>query len=250
MEDAPTQESVPLEPPHAPEKPEMTLEPDPTRPDEPEPGSPQDPGFLGFVRRNIWTIGIVFGLLFVTLTRPFLIHRPEPLPVLTELPAFALVDHEGQGFENADLADHVTVFGFVFTRCPSSCPTLSAAMVKFQEHIIRSKLDGHVHLASVTVDPEYDTTEIMAAYADKIGADTRSWRFVTGEPDAVRTFVVEGFQLAVGDKREIAPGVFDIAHSNRLALVDRRGRLRGLFSIDDEGLEQLYHQSLALAREP
>jgi len=225
-------------------------EPDPTRPNEPEPGSPQDPGFLGFVRRNIWTIGIVFGLLFVTLTRPFLIHQPDPLPVLTELPGFALVDHEGAKFSNDALTEHVTVFGFVFTRCPSSCPTLSAAMVKFQEHIVRSKLDDRVHLASVTVDPEHDTAEILAAYAEKIGADTRSWRFVTGDPDAVRAFVVDGFQLAVGEKRQLAPGVFDIAHSNRLGLVDRRGRLRGLYSIDDEGLEQLYHRSIQLAREP
>jgi protein SCO1/2 len=205
---------------------------------------------LGFVRRNIWTIGIVFGLLFVTLTRPFLIHRPDPLPVLTELPAFALTDHEGKPFGNEQLQAHVSVVGFVFTRCPSICPVLSAAMVKFQSHVVRSKLDDRVHLVSVTVDPEFDTPSVMAAYADKIGADTRSWRFVSGEPDEVRTFVIEGFRLAVGQRKEIAPDVFDIAHSNRLALVDRRGRVRGLYSIDDAGLEELYHRSLQLVREP
>jgi protein SCO1/2 len=61
--------------------------------------------------------------------------------------------------------------------------------------------------------------------------------------------VVDGFKLAVGEREDKAePGVYDIAHSTKLALVDRFGNIRGYYSIDEDGLAELYHRTLRVIR--
>ncbi len=206
--------------------------------------------WIAFLRRHIWAVGILFFLVMITGMRFFLIRRPPPPEILGEVPAFTLLNEEGDVFTREDLiaSEKTYVVGFVFTRCPSTCPVISQAMLAFQEQIDRSKLSGHVELLTITVDPEYDTPEVLAAYADSIGADLDNWQFLTGDKAAVESFVVDGFKLAVGERREVDPGVYDIAHSTKLALVDRFGNIRGYYSIDDEGLAELYHRTLRVMR--
>lgn len=217
----------------------------------PEPAPWEQPApWIAFTRKHIWIIGALFFLVMITSMRFFLMRRPPPPEIVGEVPAFTLVDHRGDEFTREKLiaADKTYVVGFVFTRCPSTCPAISRAMVAFQEQIHRSKLDDHVELITVTVDPEYDTPTVLSAYAEKIGADTSNWRFVTGPKTDVERFVVDGFKLAVGELEEVDPGVYDIAHSTKLALVDKFGNIRGYYSIDDEGLQELYHRVVRVIR--
>ncbi|NVB36530.1 SCO family protein [Pseudenhygromyxa sp. WMMC2535] len=206
--------------------------------------------WIKFLRRHIWTVGIVFFVVMITTMRFLLIRRP-PLPeAMGEVPAFTLQDQRGENFTREDMiaADKTWVVGFVFTRCPSTCPAVSRAMLSFQEQIDRSRLNDHVELLTVTVDPEYDTPEVLAAYAADIGADLENWRFLTADEQAIEDFVVGGFKLAVGEREEVEPGVFDIAHSTKLALVDRFGNIRGYYAIDEDGLAELYHRTLRVMR--
>jgi protein SCO1/2 len=214
--------------------------------------------WIMFLRRHIWLIGVVFFLTMITVMRPLLVRRPPPPEIIGEVPAFALMDQRGEAFTREDLlaADKTYVVGFVFTRCPSTCPAVSRAMLSFQEQITRSKLEDRVELISVSVDPEHDTPEVLADYADTLGADLDNWRFLTGSKSAIESFVVDGFMLAVGEREATkAPGspvpeagVYDIAHSTKLALVDRFGNIRGYYSIDSDGLAELYHRTVRVIR--
>lgn len=208
------------------------------------------PDWIVWLRKHIWTIGIVMGLGFVTGSHFLLQQRPEPPPVLLELPDFELVDQNGQAFGPEQMRGKVWVVGFVFTRCQSVCPAISQSMLHFHEqYIAASKIDDEVHMLTVSVDPEYDTPEVLAQYAKELGADLDSWTFVTGDKQAVTDFVVGGFKLAVGDKVEEAePGVFDIAHSTKLALVDRHGGVRFFSATDGESLNELYHRLFPVMR--
>ncbi len=221
----------------------------------PPPTSPAEPWaepapYIKFLRKHIWVIGIVFFFLMITLMRPFLVRRPPPPEVIGEVPAFTLTDQTGQSFTREQLleADRTWVVGFVFTSCPSTCPAVSRAMLMFQEQIERSKLSDRVGLISVTVDPATDTPEVLANYAAELGADQQNWWFLTGEQAEIEDFVVGGFKLAVGEREDKAPGVYDIAHSTKLALVDRFGNIRGYYSIDEEGLAELYHRTVRVIR--
>ena len=206
--------------------------------------------YIKFLRKHIWIIGIFFFLTMITVMRPFLIRRPPPPEIVGEVPAFALLDQDGDRFTREQMIeeDKTWIVGFVFTRCQTTCPAVSRAMLMVQEQIARSRLEEHVEFVSISVDPEYDTPEVLEAYADKIGADRSNWRFVTGEREDIEEFVVDGFKLAVGEPGQNDAGVFDIAHSVKLALVDRFGNIRGYYSIDDEGLAELYHRTVRVIR--
>jgi protein SCO1/2 len=208
------------------------------------------PDWIVWLRKHIWKIGIAMGLTFVTASHFFLQQRPEPPPVLMELPDFSLVDQDGQAFGPDQMRGKVWVVGFVFTRCQSTCPAISQSMVYFQDEYVRaSKIEDQVHMLTVTVDPEYDTPERLKAYAGELGADLDHWTFITGDKKAITDFVVGGFKLAVGDKmEETEPGVFDIAHSTKLALVDRHGGVRFFSSTDGESLNELYHRLFPVMR--
>ena len=214
-----------------------------------EPWTEPAPWIL-FLRKYIWLIGIFFFLTMITVMRPLLVHRPPPPEAVGAVPAFAVLNQDGDAFTREQLLaeDKTWVVGFVFTRCPTTCPAVSRAMLHFQEQIADSKLEGHVELITITVDPEYDSPEVLAAYAEKIGADLSNWRFLTADKSMIESLVVGGFKLAVGEREEVEPGVFDIAHSTKLALVDRFGDVRGYYSIDPDGLNELYHRTLRVMR--
>ena len=97
--------------------------------------------------------------------------------------------------------------------------------------------EAGVRLVSVSVDPSYDTPEVLAAYARRAGVHADRWRLLTGSKEQVRRLAQEGFQLGVGDDGTPEE---PITHSVRLVLVDRQGRIRGYYdAMDAERFEHL-----------
>ena len=111
-------------------------------------------------------------------------------------------------------------------------------MVKLQQELQAAAETQGVQLVSFSVEPDYDTPEILTAYANEYGADSSNWRFLTGERNAIWTISKEGFHLAVGENpSEVG---MPILHASRIVLVDRQGRIRGYFDgMTDEGLARL-----------
>jgi protein SCO1/2 len=157
--------------------------------------------------------------------------RPKPpLPVFGQVPAFQLVDERGGPYTEGSLQGHTTIVDFIFTRCPSSCPRLTARMGEIQGRLAK---DGSgVHLASFSVDPENDTPAVLAKYAAKAGADLDRWTFVTGPVDAIIKTVVQGFKVSAA---KVARGAddYDVTHGDWMVLVDRTGQIRGYYGLED-----------------
>jgi protein SCO1/2/putative membrane protein len=140
---------------------------------------------------------------------------------------FALTERGGRTVTAADLAGKVWVAAFTFTRCNGPCPQVSGTMAHLQ-HDLAGEPD--VVLVSFAVDPEHDTPEVLRDYARKFGADPERWLFLTGKRDDVYRVIVKGFHLGVQQNEGAArqPGS-EVTHSTRLAVVDRRGHVRGYF---------------------
>lgn len=202
--------------------------------------------FLNFLRRHIWAISFVAGIVTLTLLRPFLRHIPDPPPVMFALPEYELVDQDGHVFDRQRLAGKVWVASFVFTSCPSTCPAVTRAMLELQQRYEREGLD--VRLVSFSVDPDTDTPEVLRRYADSVGADLQRWSFVTGTKAAVVALMEQGFRQGVGAPAVNAQGLRDIAHSVRLAIVDAEGNVRGFYSIEGEGVDEVFHRSVHVLR--
>ncbi|MGO9836859.1 MAG: SCO family protein [Polyangiaceae bacterium] len=153
--------------------------------------------------------------------------RPSPpLPVLGQVPAFHLVDQRGMPFTDASMRGHVGVVDFIFTRCPSSCPRLTARMADLQSRL--SKGPSDVRLVSFSVDPENDTPEVLSRYAAGAHADPARWSFVTGGANDVENAVVGGFKMSAA-KIAKGAGDYEVVHGEWFVLVDRKGNLRGYY---------------------
>ena len=95
-------------------------------------------------------------------------------------PDFTLMDQQGRNVRLADFKGRVVAVNFLYTRCPvpEVCPRLAAAFA-----YVHKRTDAA--LLSITVDPVYDTPEILAAYARLWRADPDLWRFLTGSPQQI-----------------------------------------------------------------
>lgn len=165
--------------------------------------------------------------------------RPRaPLPVLGHVPSFRLVDEKDAPFTSEAMLGHVSVVDFIFTRCPSACPRLTATMARLESRLRQSgpsgQTAGDVRFVSISVDPENDTPAVLADYAVKSNADLSRWTFATGPADDVSRAVVLGFKVSAAKVARQA-GDYDVIHGNWLVLVDRKGDFRGYYQVEGDG---------------
>jgi protein SCO1 len=82
-----------------------------------------------WTRRLIWAALVVAGIGAFAAQRMSTADAGATTGDLGHVPSFALIDQTGKQVTDRDLAGKPWVANFVFTRCPSVCPMLSA---KFQ----------------------------------------------------------------------------------------------------------------------
>lgn len=179
----------------------------------------------------------------------FACRVPDPeLDDLGTVPAFALTDDRGAVFTEEALRGHPTIVDFVFTRCDTICPVVSARMARLQEKLADRKAES-IKLVSISVDPAYDTPERLAAYAATFGARPDKWRFLTGPSEKVRELVEGPFMNSMLNEGVSAKGAPQISHSGYFVLVDGDLRIRGVYdSADQHRLDELDHHARFLAR--
>ena len=181
------------------------------------------------VRRGIaWKLILVLIPIVTLLLLLWLRHievaalRQRTVSSYGTVPAFQLVNQNGQSFGSAQLAGKIWIADFVYTTCPGPCPMISSRMSELQKPLEKSD----VQLVSFSVDPEKDTPQVLRAYAEKLQADPARWDFLTGPKSAIYKLSHDGFKLAVSDggNEQGIP-----VHSTRMVLVDRDGQIRGYY---------------------
>jgi protein SCO1/2 len=180
----------------------------------------------GIVGRPLFWAAFVGLLAGLPMLRTIMTELPPPLPVLATIPDFELRDEHGQPYGSAQLRGRVWVANFIFTRCPTICPAFTAKMGQIQH---RSRGLGQAfRLVSFTADPDYDTPEVLAAFARKHRASPRMWSFLTGPFDAVRKTVVDGMKVGMG-RGGPESDFASIFHGTHFVLVDKDMQIRGYY---------------------
>jgi protein SCO1/2 len=201
-------------------------------------------------RKLLWGLLIVALVLVVAATAVQRLRRPEPPPlpqILWSVPDFTLTNRDGRTVTLKDLAGAPWVADFIFTRCPASCPMMTARLARFNRGLPR---DLSVRLVSFSVDPKYDTPSVLQTYAQSFKAPDR-WLFLTGDGEQIYRLSKEGFKLGIDNTPQAptaTPTAEPILHSTRFVLVDGEGRIRGYYeAFDEESMKKLERDLRTLA---
>ena len=195
-------------------------------------------------RSLLWGL-LILTLIVVTAAAVLRMRRPEPPPVLSEVPEFTLVNRDGRTVRRADLAGSPWIADFIFTRCPASCPMMTSRMARLDRELPRGL---EVRLVSISVDPEHDTPEVLQRYAESFKAPAR-WLFLTGDGEQIYRLSKEGFKLGVDAAPQGVETAEPILHSTRFVLVDGEGRIRGYYdAFDAESMKTLERDLEAISQ--
>lgn len=139
------------------------------------------------------------------------------------VPAVQLRTETGSSVElsRALSPDQSVIVNFIYTSCTTICPVMTATLVHMQ-HLMAGK-GPMPSFVSISVDPEFDSPQILKAYAARAGAQ---WTFLTG-PRPVVMDVLRQFDVWRGSKVNHAAVTL-----LRKAGASRWTRIEGLASAD------------------
>jgi protein SCO1/2 len=154
-------------------------------------------------------------------------NRAPNLQTFYPVPDFSLMDQTDKTVTLQELKGKVWVADFIFTNCGGTCPVMTEKMRKLEE-----TLPVNIRLVSFTVDPNRDTSKVLAAYAAEHGATRERWLFLTGDKQMLYDICIKGFKLPLED--DAGTPLEPITHSTRFVLVDKQGQIRGYYSGTEE----------------
>ncbi len=169
---------------------------------------------------------LIFGIWAV----PKIIGRfnGDELMKFEKVPDFEFTDQNNELVTNENFKNKVYVVEFFFTSCPTICPRMNENMVKIQNEFYGNPSFG---IASVSIDPERDSPEVLKAYAKEKGATLKNWYFLTGDKSDVYSFSNDGFRLYAGENKDVEGG---FEHSGLFALIDKDGYIRSRTVVNGE----------------
>ena len=149
---------------------------------------------------------------------------------------FSFKNQDGELISNEEYAGKVYLVEFFFSTCPTICPKMNKNLVDIQNTFPDRPDFG---IASFTINPDYDTQEVLKAYAKDYGVTNPNWHFMTGDRDALYDLANIGFNLYAAEV-EGADGGFE--HSGNFALIDKEGYIRS--RMDAFGNPKIYYKGI------
>ena len=149
------------------------------------------------------------------------------LPVIRTAPPFALTTQDDKPLGLADLRGKVVLVNFVFTTCNGTCPATTSRLGGVAAELKRQGLleKDRVRLVSITLDPKRDTPKALRRYRELYDIRGDLWSFLTGpEADVGKVMAAWGMWA-----KPAKNGQLD--HPSRVFLLDARGRVREIYSL-------------------
>ena len=148
----------------------------------------------------------------------------EPLEVGDLVPEYRFTNQSGKIISTLDYRGRALALTFIFTRCPfpTFCPRVTSGFAEAQQILLTNSVaPTNWHLLSLTIDPEFDTPEVLKSYAYRNGGHPAHWTYATGSLLDL-TAIAEQFGLQFWrDQPEGLPN-----HNLRTVVIDAAGRVR------------------------
>lgn len=164
------------------------------------------------------------------------IVKEDGLIKIGPVPEFELTDQNNAKISDKSYLGKVYVIEFFFSTCPSICPIMNKNMKDIQKEFSKETNFG---VASITINPENDTVEVLKEHANQLGITSPNWHFLTGDKEYILSLANKGFNLYAAENKKVNGG---FEHSGLFALVDKNGKIR--CRKDNQGNPILYYDGL------
>jgi len=164
----------------------------------------------------------------------------EPLPYVLvnnerkKVPNFKFINQNGKSISNNDYQGKVYIVEFFFTTCTTICPIMNTNLVHIQNSFTAFPNFG---IASFTINPEFDTSEVLKLYAKENGINNLNWNLLTGDRSDIYKLANEGFNLYTAASSDFVDG---FEHSGYFAIIDKEGYIRS--RVDQFGNPKIYYK--------
>lgn len=145
-------------------------------------------------------------------------------------PDATLINQDGKKIDLRQYRGRALVLTFIYTRCPlpDYCTLMSNNFAEINRELNKSpELGDRARLVSITLDPAYDTPQVLRSYGaahteNYKGEKFERWEFATGEPEEIRR-VANFFGLLYKQEGAL------VDHSLRTAVIAPDGKLYKLY---------------------
>jgi len=139
----------------------------------------------------------------------------SPLRIGERFPMTAITLEDGSEYILGVEGERPIALTFIYTRCPDpeACP---AMMARFQA--LHAEVASEATLLAISLDPAFDTVEVLASYGGLLGAEAPSWRFGRVEQSLLEELAMRAGMNVIEDEGKIVHGL-------RVLVLDRSGTL-------------------------
>ncbi len=168
-----------------------------------------------------------------------------PAPVIHHHPLldYKFTNELGQAVSLNDFRGQALAITFFYTRCPlpDFCPRLSKILQEASAKLLaRPGAPTNWHFISVSIDPEFDTPEMLKTYAGIYQADPAHWSFLTGPTEQISQLANQS-----GVTYRSVDGSID--HNFRTLIVDPNGHLQMVFPTGGDLSDMIVQEILKAA---
>jgi protein SCO1/2 len=188
--------------------------------------------------------------------------KQSRLPVINNnLLPFSFTNQDGKAITNNDVESKVFVTEYFFTTCKGICPKMNANMRRIYDAY---KNDSSFMILSHTCMPETDSVPLLKKYEHKMlngnlvknvdgtfkieydstkpgNVKNTNWNFVTGDKNELYAMARQSY-LIDNNKPDTTANIEDqFIHTQYFALVDKQGRVRGIYDgLKEEEIQKLF----------
>ena len=141
------------------------------------------------------------------------------------IPDFTFINQDEDTITQNYTKGKVYVADFFFSTCPTICPIMKTQMLRVFD---KYKDNNQVLFLSHSINPRFDTPQVLKKYKEKLGVKSDHWQFLTGEITDVYHLAQKGYVVtAMEDSTAVDDGGF--IHSGAFVLVDQDRHIRGIY---------------------
>ena len=180
---------------------------------------------------------VIFGFFLLVMAVTYVMTKPPERPAELEgvlrpdfrlLHPFKLTDHNNTVFDEKRLQGKWSFVFFGYTSCPDVCPATLYVLSSVHGLLVdeTGEIPEDMQVIFISVDPARDTIEKLAEYVTYFNKDFIAATADKTEIDKLTKQFGAGYMF----EEEIEPGIYNVAHTSAIFLVDPFGRLAASFS--------------------